>query len=270
MILPFQAGQFQLKFQTPPTYKKAPTPPKGLAKYCPSLYFYTKLIFGPFLWLCRQARLGRCDDFVWVHGSYWFAEQLEELGCSIIVEGLDILENQKEPCVFVANHMSTLETFLLPGIIRPYMPVTFVVKHSLVNLPLFGAVMRSRDPVVLDRKNPREDLNVVLTEGLKRLKSGISLIIFPQSTRMAQFDPQKFNSIGEKLAKKAGVPLIPIALKTDAWTAGKYIKEIAPLRPKRPIHFRFGQVLKIEGPSKEMHKSICEFISNSLNEWSND
>ena len=268
MLPPFQNGQFQQKFKTPPSYHSNVTP-QGLYKYIPSTIFYLKLLLGPFRWLCLKAAQGKCDDYVWVHGSIWFAQQLEDLGCPIHIEGLDILAELKSPCVFVANHMSTLETFVLPGIIRPFRPVTFVVKRSLVDMPLFGPVMRSRDPIVLDRKNPREDLTVVLTEGVKRLNAGISVIIFPQSTRMAEFDPQKFNSIGEKLAKKANVPLIPIALKTDAWTAGKHIKEIGPIKAGLPIHFRFGAPKHVEGNSKDLHHAICNFILSALAEWSN-
>lgn len=255
------------KFHVAGTYHSHVTP-HGLAKIFPSLVFYSKLLFGPFLWLCSKARKGLCDDDCWVQGSVWFSDQVEELGCPIVVEGLDYLASIDKPCVIVANHMSTLETFLLPGIIRPFMPCTFVVKDSLVRLPLFGAVMRSRRPVVLGRKNPREDLVHLLREGGQRLEEGISLIIFPQSTRTQGFDPHKFNSIGEKLAKKANVPLLPLALKTDAWTTGSLIKEIGPIRAGLPVHFRFGAPSMVEGSGKELHESICRFISESLTSWS--
>ncbi|MCR5813166.1 MAG: 1-acyl-sn-glycerol-3-phosphate acyltransferase [Desulfovibrio sp.] len=257
------------KFHVADTYHSH-VAPHGLARILPSLTFYTKLLFGPFIWLCNKARKGQCDDDCWVEGSVWFSNQLEELGCPIVVEGLDYLKNCDKPCVIVANHMSTLETFVLPGIIRPFMPCTFVVKESLVRLPLFGAVMRSRNPVVLGRKNPREDLLHILREGCQRLEQGISLIIFPQSTRMPNFDPHRFNSIGEKLAKKAQVPLIPLALKTDAWTAGSLIKEIGPIRAGMPVHFRFGAPQRVEGTGKELHEEICRFIADSLATWSTD
>ena len=242
--------------------------PRGLARYFPSLLFYTRLLTGPFIWLCTKAARGKCDDVVWTYASTWFSEVLEDTGCSLVIEGLDNIAAQKEPCVFIANHMSTLETFLLPALIRPYMPLTFVVKESLVRLPFFGAVMRSRDPVVVNRKNPREDLSIVLKEGLLRLSKGISIIIFPQSTRAARFDPHEFNSIGEKLAKKANVAVIPTAIKTDAWPIGSLIKDIAPIHPDVPVHIRFGKPRRVEGRGKELHEEITSFIMHSLAEWS--
>ena len=98
-------------------------------------------------------------------------------------------------------------------------------------MPFFGPVMCSRDPIVVGRTNPREDLAAVLEGGLERLKKGISIIVFPQHTRSREFNPQMFNSIGVKLAKKAGVPIVPLALKTDAWGQGKKIKELGPVTP---------------------------------------
>lgn len=258
------------KFHKASTYER-PVRVTGLARYVPSLVFYIKLVCGPFLWLSYKAAKGQCDDACWVKGSRWFSDQVEDLGCPIRIEGLEHLAKVSKPCVIVANHMSTLETFLLPAIVRPYMPVTFVVKDSLVTMPLFGAVMRSRNPVVLGRKNPREDLTTVLREGVDRLAHGISLIIFPQSTRMPVFDPQQFNSIGEKLAKKAGVPIVPLALKTDAWSTGSLIKDIGPITAGLPVRFRFDAPKTVDAKnSKAVHEYISSFIENSLAEWQND
>ncbi|MBQ7607188.1 MAG: 1-acyl-sn-glycerol-3-phosphate acyltransferase [Desulfovibrionaceae bacterium] len=258
--------QIDQKFHCETSYKTVFPLPKKKHLF-PTPLFYAKLLAGPMRWLCVMARKGKCDDVCWAHGSRWFADLVEEMGAQIIVEGLEHLRSVQKPCVIVANHMSTLETFVLPAIVRPVTPVTFVVKKSLVSLPFFGAVMRSRNPVVVGRTNPREDLTHVLTEGVQRLKDGISLIIFPQSSRMADFDPKQFNSIGEKLAKKACVPLLPLALKTDAWAAGSVIKEIAQFRPERPIHFRFAEAMMVTGNSKAIHESLITFIMNSLSEW---
>ena len=41
------------------------------------------------------------------------------------------------PVVFIGNHMSTLETMVLPGLIAPHREVTFVVKESLVKPSAF-------------------------------------------------------------------------------------------------------------------------------------
>ena len=127
--------------------------------------------------------------------------------------------------------------------------------------------MRSRDPIVVGRVNPREDLSAVLDGGVERLRKGISIIVFPQSTRSSVFDARHFNSIGVKLARKAGVPIVPVALKTDAWGQGKKIKELGPVKAGMAVRYRFARPMRVRGQGKEEHAAICEYISSTLAAW---
>ena len=215
----------------------------------------------------RKASKGFYSSEQWLQASLEIIEALESCGVSLQVDGLRHSIDLKEPCVFIANHMSTLETFVLPSIIQSHREVTFVVKQSLLDYPVFGAVMRSRNPVAVSRTNPRQDLTAVLDGGVERLKAGVSIVVFPQSTRSDTLDVAQFNTIGVKLAKKAGVPVIPIALRTDAWGAGKLVKEFGPIRPEIPVHFSFGEPLRIMGNGKEEHAEIIDFIGKKLELW---
>lgn len=232
----------------------------------PSFMFYLHMI-PPVARLCWLASHNRADDYAWVRSSADVLRALEHSGCTVCVEGLNHLDSIDGPCVIAANHMSTLETFILPCIVQPRKPVTFVVKKSLTTMPLFGPVMRSRKPVVVERKNPREDLINVLEEGEKCLKQGISIIVFPQSTRSEIFDPAKFNSIAAKLAKRAHVPLVPLALKTNTWGKGKIMKDFGRIYPEIPTRFRFGTPLHIADTGKAEHAAASAFIQASLEEW---
>ena len=141
-----------------------------LTRIFPSLSFYTRIFLGTTHWLTSRAAKGKCDDAAWCYASAWILEDVERTGISVRVSGLEAFNEAEGPFVIVANHMSTLETYLLPCILRPRFPVTFIVKRSLTTTPFFGHVMRSRDPVVVDRVNPREDLTTILREGTERLK----------------------------------------------------------------------------------------------------
>jgi len=215
----------------------------------------------------RLARQDRYGDREWVHSSLTILRALEGTGMRVSVEGLEHLRALEGPAVFLGNHMSTLETFVLPGIIHPVRPVTFVVKGSLLTYPLFGPIMRSRDPVAVGRRNPREDLTAVLRGGAERLGRGISVIVFPQTTRTSRFDPAQFNTIGVKLAARAGVPVVPVALRTDAWGNGRWVKDFGPVHPDRPVHFRFGEPLVVEGKGAAAHEATVRFIQEALAEW---
>ena len=166
--------------------------------------------------------------------------------------------------------MSMLETMVLPAIIQPIRDVTFVVKKSLLEYPVFRHVVRARDPIAVSRENPREDFKTVMQAGMERLQNGSSVVVFPQTTRSLTFDPAQFNSIGLKLALKAKVPMVPIALKTDAWRNGKWLKDIGRIDPTKKVHFAFGRPLKIEGRGTLQQKEATDFIQAKLNDWCTD
>ena len=247
-------------------YRSPPRHSEGFARLFPTLTFYFNAL-GIVYRSLKPAEEGRYTDEDWCNDSRGEVHSIEHVGGRLEVEGLNHIRELTGPCLFVGNHMSTLETFLLPAMIQPWKPVTFVVKRSLLTYPFFGPIMRSRDPVVVDRTSPREDLEAVLRGGEERLQRGVSIVIFPQSTRMPVFEPEKFNTIGVKLARRAKVPIIPIALCTDFWGNGSILKDFGRIRPERTARFRFGAPLHVQGNGKEAHARIVDFIRSTLNGW---
>jgi 1-acyl-sn-glycerol-3-phosphate acyltransferase len=207
------------------------------------------------------------DTKAWTDSSFEIFRFIEDIGGKFHITGMENITKPAGPALFISNHMSTLETMILPSIIGPHRELTFVVKESLVKHPLFGDVMRSRNPIVVGRTDPRKDFEAVMNGGVELLAKGVSIIIFPQSTRSLDFKPEEFNSLGVKLAKKAGVEVVPIALKTDFWGNGKLIKELGPIDSKKPIHIKFGEPFRITGNGKEDNQRIIDFIHTSLEEW---
>lgn len=249
------------------SYESPANPPGLLARIAPSAVFYTK-VFGIVMRSSRLAQQGRYDKTAWARSSEAVVAALEAVGCRLQVAGLGQLDGLNQPCVFIGNHMSTLETFVLPSILLPRCAdLTFVVKRSLIEYPLFKHVMRSRNPVVVDRVNPRDDLKAVMEQGAERLAAGYSIIIFPQHTRAIDFDPAQFNTIGIKLAARTGVPVVPVALQTSAWSPGKLHKDYGPIIPERPIHFAFGAPLTVTGKGNNEHQQIVGFIQKHLELW---
>lgn len=232
-------------------------------------WFYFLSSYGKIVLRTRkEAKNGIYTTKEWTDSSFEILRLIEKIGGCFRIEGMENIITTPDPVVFICNHMSTLETMVFPGLIAPHRKVTFVVKDSLVNHPLFGDVMRSREPIVVGRTDPRKDFETVMNEGAELLSKGVSIIIFPQSTRSAEFKPEEFNSLGVKLAKKAGVRVVPVAIKTDFWGNGRIIKEIGKLDHTKCIHIKFSEPFFVTGNGKEENQKIIDYIQKNLTNWS--
>lgn len=237
-----------------------------ISKILPTFVLYSK-VFLSMIKISRVGKLSRFNIRAMHDSSLSVIRALESVGAKIEISGIEHLKDPEVPSVIVANHMSTFETFALPAIITPFKNMTFVMKEELIRYPVFKYAIIASNPITVGRKNPRLDLKAVMEGGIERLNRGISVVIFPQTTRYTDLEPQKFNTIGIKLAKRANVPVIPLALKTDAWGIGKYLKDFGRIEPSKKIYFAFGEPLRIKGSGSEEHQIIIEFIQNKLNEW---
>ncbi len=234
--------------------------------------FHSRFVFtGLFLKTVFQSRsLARKQlygDRQWVGSSHDIFTSVERCGGKIHLYGLDHVRNCREPVLFLSNHMSTLETMILPGILQPLKDITFVVKQELVRHWAFRDVMRSRNPIILSRANPRDDLMIILDQGPRILANRRSIVIFPQGTRKEVFQPAEFNSLGTKLASRTGVAVIPVALKTDFWGFGRFSSYLGPIDRRKHVRIAFGEPISINGNGKEEHQKVVDFIREHLEMW---
>lgn len=252
-------------YQTDPKHKRVIGDKLSLGT---SLYFAPSFIHM----LVGNRRLaldGKFDTPTWVSRSNDIMRLLEDCGAKFHVEGLNNISKIDTPVVFISNHMSMLESMLFPGIIAGRREVTFVVKSSLTTHPLFGPTMVARKPIAVDRKDPISDFKAVMEQGVEAINNGISVVIFPQSKRMVDFDSKQFNTLGIKLAKRAKVAVVPVAIKTDFWANGTLFKDIGTLNRALPVHIKFGEPFMIEGPGKKEHQQVIDFIQGNLESWKN-
>jgi 1-acyl-sn-glycerol-3-phosphate acyltransferase len=241
-----------------------------LADYLPvwprSLTYYVKLI-STLVHASFSARRGTLDDDRWAFHSHRVVQIVESVGGKVNISGLEALSQHRGPVVYIGNHMSLAETLILPGIALAFSRVNFVIKEELRHYPVIGSIFKELGLIAVSRKNPREDFKVVLQEGHKFISSGGSVIIFPQATRSVGFDVQAFNTLGVKLASRAGVPVIPVAIKTDFQGNGKLIKDMGPIDPSKTLYFKFGEPMVVGGKGREAHQYVVEFISENLKAW---
>lgn len=252
--------------QTDSSYRTAGRRISWFARAFPSIAFFARMT-SIVLRAAWKAKRGKYDGEAWAGSSLEVFQALENVGVKFDIKGIEHLRAVDGPCLIIGNHMSTLETMVLPGIIQPLRETTFVVKQQLITYPIFKHVMISRNPIAVTQTDPRGDFKLMMSGGQERLADGVSLVVFPQGERTQAWDPKQFNSIGVKLASRAGVPIVPVALKTDAWGLGAIISDFGKIDPSKTVHFEFAPPTEVNGRGAEENQAIVEFITEKLNDW---
>jgi 1-acyl-sn-glycerol-3-phosphate acyltransferase len=246
------------------------TPPRRvplLYRAFPSLAFHPRLIGSVFRNSARAKR-GRYGDHEWALHSLYLVRALESVGVQFEITGVEHLRQMNSACVIAANHQSTLETAVLPSIIQPILPVTFIVKQALIDYPVFKHIMRARNPVPVTQSDPRADLKAMMHEGAARLERGVSLVVFPEGRRTPVFDPARFNTIAVKIAHRAEAPIIPLALYTNAWALGRgKFNDFGRIDPAQKVRFAFGPPLTTSGRGADANRAIIDYITERLQRW---
>lgn len=124
--------------------------------------------------------------------------------------------------VMASNHQSPWETIFLYFM---FQPLCATLKIELLSIPFFGWSLRLLQPIAIDRSKPREARTTLLTQGIERLKDGISVLIFPEGTRVDPGQEKKYSAGAAELAIAAGVSIIPLAHNAGKfWPAHQLIK----------------------------------------------
>lgn len=251
------------EYHTPPDR----LPPRRKNGICTSIRFNSSLLYA-MLQCSRSAKRGTFTNEAWAHWGGYIQWVVEKFGTELSYEGFENRNAHKGPVVYVANHMSLFETFVLPATLLAYDELVIVLKESLLRTPIMGVAFRTKKTIPLGRENPREDLRKVMDDGTRYLREGHSVILFPQGRRSAVFDTAKFNSMGVKLALSAGVPVVPIALQCGFLGVGKYTKDFGPVDTAKNVRFACGPVLTpTKETSKSVHEACIAFIADTLERW---
>jgi 1-acyl-sn-glycerol-3-phosphate acyltransferase len=128
------------------------------------------------------------------------------------------------PAVLLVKHQSLWETFSMAALM-PH-PLAFVFKKELLKVPFFGWAMARMDMIHIDRADGARAFAKVVQQGQRLLDQGTWVIMFPEGTRIDRGQAGVYKSGGARLAIKAGVPVIPIAVTSaKCWPRKAFIKK---------------------------------------------
>lgn len=150
------------------------------------------------------------DEYDWKVfeiSNKWAKGQLKRAGCHVEVSGNTNYPDG--PVLFVSNHQSNFDTGLIMSHVNK--PTGYVAKESISKAPVLKTWMLEMHSIFLDREDTKKSARAIL-DGIKILKGGHSLTIYPEGTRSKSNKMSEFKDGAFILAIKAKVPIIPITV----------------------------------------------------------
>lgn len=161
-------------------------------------------------------------------------------GITYSVEGR---EHIRHPAIIFCKHQSTWETYILQ-IIFP--PISFVFKSELLWIPFFGWGLAAMKPISIQRGTGHKAVQQLVQGGTRRLKEGLSVVIFPEGTRTKASGPGKYRIGGAVLAAESAYPVVPVA-----HNAGEFWKRKGFIKKPGHITVRIGPAIETTGKTPE-------------------
>ena len=164
--------------------------------------------------------------------------------------------------VMVSNHQALLDILIIYTLFRHF---KWVAKSSLLKLPFLGWNMALNGYIIVKRSDTKSQIKM-MKHSEKTLKSGSSIMIFPEGTRSTDGSLGRFKRGAFILSEIADVPVIPIALfnmdkavkKKSLWLNKATDMKAKVFPPVYPKDFK---------NTKEMAAAVKDIISNQMEEW---
>ena len=141
---------------------------------------------------------------------FWWAKAVVALNpyWDISASGLENID-KKRTYVVVANHQSLADIVIvyLTG-----MQFKWVAKESLFKVPFIGWSLSLARHIKLERGD-FGSIKKIYREAARWLRSGMSVLFFPEGTRSNTGEMKDFQNGAFKLAIKEGVPILPVSIK---------------------------------------------------------
>lgn len=179
-------------------------------------------------------------------------------GTSVTVIGAENVPRDTS-VLYVGNHRSFFDILLT--YVRFPTPTGFVAKQEMLRYPLLSHWMRNIHCTFLDRKDVKKGMKTVL-ENIEKLKSGISVCVFPEGTRNKTGTEilLPFHDGSFKMAEKSSCPIVPITLNNT----NAIFEDHLPRITKEHVVIEYGKPIYMEELSKEERRHIGSYVAGIL------
>ena len=182
-----------------------------------------------------------------IQGVFRFILKLA--GVTYEVQGLENIPSDRA-VLYVGNHRSYFD--ILVGYVTVPGLTGFVAKKEMLKIPLLRTWMQRVNCLFLDRVDIKEGLKTIL-EGIEKVKSGVSIWIFPEGTRNENQELTgllPFHEGSLKIAQKSGCPVIPVAITGTAEIFEQHLPFVKPSH----VCIRYGEPIYIKELPAEKRK----------------
>lgn len=157
--------------------------------------------------------------------------------------------------VVLSSHQTFLDPLLLG--LATDRRLSSLARSSLYRFKPFGAVITALDAVPIDRESSALKAMKAVIE---RLERGAAVIIFPEGARTHDGRLGEFKSGFALIAKKAAVPIVPVAIVGgfECWPRTRLLP-----RPGR-IRLEFGEILTAEQVASMSDREIFETCTQRI------
>ena len=190
---------------------------------------------------------------------FWWSDTVIRLNpyWKLEISGLNNIDKQRT-YIIIANHQSLADIVLA---YQTKMQFKWVAKESLFKIPFVGWSMALAKHIKLQRGN-LGSIKKVYREASYWLRSGISILFFPEGTRSETNEMGDFRNGAFKLAIKERVPILPIlfegtgtAIPRGSWIfTTKTSAKLKILPPIETTDYRPADFVKL----KDLARSILE------------
>lgn len=207
------------------------------------------IIFDSVIWPGNRHMYRKSEQF-------WAWTLMKLGGVKLEISGQENLP-ENETVVYMANHQSDLDwPVIFMAIPGQYL---FLAKKELFDVPVFGTYMRIQKYIPIERDKIRKSLKTY-EDVVGWIKSGTSIVIYPEGTRSYNKELQRFKSFSFAFLQDARVRVVPIAIEGSINIQKKGSKLIRPGEVKvtilPPIGFEDLYNLEI--------KKFCSTASNRV------
>ncbi len=223
--------------------------------FCIFIYWASLLVLTPIACLMMIVRRDTSASILMArHG--WSPVLLWAGGAKLIVEGGEHVD-PKRPTLYLCNHQSTID---IPALFRAIpVDLRFIAKNELKYVPVLGWYMQVAKFIFIDRGN-RQRAVESMNKGAQQIRSGISIIAFPEGTRSADGRILPFKKGPFALALKAQVPICPVTIEGSGKLMPKAKWTITP----GPIRVKIGAPIFTEGRTDDERELLMRQVRDVI------